>query len=225
VDELLRAAPLFAGVAEDDWAALAGSFTKRALTRGEAVFREGEDGRELYVVLTGKVKLGRHSADGRENVIAVLGPGDLFGELSLFDDTTRAASATAVTETELAALDHAAFDRWLTERPAVSRVILRVLARRLRMANESLSDLVFADVPGRVAKALLGLADRFGTSEADGAVRVEHDLTQEELAQLVGASRETVNKALSDFATRGWLRLDGRAVVLIDAERLARRAH
>ena len=83
--------------------------------------------------------------------------------------------------------------------------------------------MIFTDVPGRVAKALLGLAERFGSQEAEG-VRVHHDLTQEELAQLVGASRETVNKALADFAARGWMRVDSRAVTILDADRLARRA-
>ena len=97
------------------------------------------------------------------------------------------------------------------------------LAQRLRRTNESLSDLVFSDVPGRVAKALLDLADRFGTA-TDKGVHVPHDLTQEELAQLVGASRETVNKSLADFVSRGWIRLEGRAVTLLDVDRLARRA-
>jgi CRP-like cAMP-binding protein len=101
--------------------------------------------------------------------------------------------------------------------------LLRALAQRLRRTNEAMADLVFSDVPGRVAKALLDLAEKFGDDESDG-VRVRHDLTQEELAQLVGASRETVNKALSDFANRGWLRLEGRTVLLLDRERLARRA-
>nr|WP_276511389.1 helix-turn-helix domain-containing protein [Candidatus Frankia nodulisporulans] len=107
-------------------------------------------------------------------------------------------------------------------------MLLRVLARRLRRTNDSVADMVFTDVPGRVAKALLDLAERFGEPAQPGneaaGVRVEHGLTQEELAQLVGASRETVNKALADFATRGWLRLDSRAVVLLDRERLSRRA-
>jgi CRP-like cAMP-binding protein len=101
--------------------------------------------------------------------------------------------------------------------------LLQALAQRLRRTNEVMADLVFSDVPGRVAKALLDLADRFGTPDGEG-IRVTHDLTQEELAQLVGASRETVNKALSEFASRGWLRLDGRAVVLIERDRLANRA-
>jgi CRP/FNR family transcriptional regulator len=112
---------------------------------------------------------------------------------------------------------------WLSGRPDVARQLLRALARRLRRTNENLADLVFSDVPGRVAKALLDLSERFGRPMEDG-LRVAHDLTQEELAQLVGASRETVNKALADFASRGWLRLEARAVVLMDIERLRRRA-
>ena len=108
-------------------------------------------------------------------------------------------------------------------RPVVARGLLAQLAGRLRKANDVVADLVFSDVPGRVAKALLDLADRFGRTADDG-VHVHHDLTQEELAQLVGASRETVNKALADFASRGWLRLEPRSVVIMDVERLSRRA-
>ncbi|MDQ3094460.1 MAG: Crp/Fnr family transcriptional regulator, partial [Actinomycetota bacterium] len=112
---------------------------------------------------------------------------------------------------------------WLTGRHEVARGLLLQLASRLRKANDVVADLVFSDVPGRVAKALLDLASRFGRVADDG-VHVHHDLTQEELAQLVGASRETVNKALADFASRGWLRLEARSVVLMDVERLRRRA-
>ena len=105
----------------------------------------------------------------------------------------------------------------------VARGLLSQLAARLRKANDVVADLVFSDVPGRVAKALLDLSTRFG-EQVDEGIRVAHDLTQEELAQLVGASRETVNKALADFAARGWVRREGRAVVLLDVERLERRA-
>lgn len=101
--------------------------------------------------------------------------------------------------------------------------LLGALARRLSRTNESLADLVFSDVPGRVAKALLDLADRFGRPTADGLL-VAHDLTQEELAQLVGASRETVNKALAEFVQRDWLRLENRAVIVLDLQRLRQRA-
>jgi CRP-like cAMP-binding protein len=98
-----------------------------------------------------------------------------------------------------------------------------VLARRLRRTNNNLADLIFTDVPGRVAKQLLQLAQRFGTRE-DGAMRLTHDLTQEELAQLVGATRETMNKALADFAHRGWIQLEGKSLLICDSERLTMRA-
>ncbi len=197
--------------------------TTRAVPRGHIVFREGDAGDRLFVILDGKVKIWRSAADGRENLLAVLGAGDMFGELSLFDPGPRTASVSAVTDSRLASLDHDDLRPLLLDRPAVAGQLLRALAQRLRRTNESLADLVFTDVPGRVAKALLDLAEKFGTEEADGT-RVQHDLTQEELAQLVGASRETVNKALSEFASRGWLRLEGRTVLLIDRDRLARRA-
>jgi CRP-like cAMP-binding protein len=105
----------------------------------------------------------------------------------------------------------------------VSLQLLASLAQRLRRTNEAVGDLVFSDVPGRVAKALIDLGERFGKQTAEGLF-VHHDLTQEELAQLVGASRETVNKALADFAGRNWLKLDGRAVLITDFERLSKRS-
>jgi CRP-like cAMP-binding protein len=128
-----------------------------------------------------------------------------------------------VTETSLLTLSHDDLIRWLEGRPTVALGMLAQIASRLRKANDVNADLGFSDVPGRVAKALLDLADRFGRTADDG-VHVHHDLTQEELAQLVGASRETVNKALADFASRGWLRLEPRSVVIMDVERMKRRA-
>jgi len=147
----------------------------------------------------------------------------MFGELSLFDPGPRTATATAVTDTSVLGLGHDELEPWLTGRPEVAAQLLGALAQRLRRTNEAMADLVFSDVPGRVAKALLDLARRFGVQSEDG-LHVTHDLTQEELAQLVGASRETVNKALADFASRGFLRLEARAVVILDIERLSRRA-
>jgi CRP-like cAMP-binding protein len=197
--------------------------TRLHLSRAEALFHEGDPGDRLYVIVSGKVKLGRTSSDGRENLLAVLGPGEMFGELSLFDPGPRNATATAISDAELIGLGNEDLISWLDGRPEVARQLLGALAKRLRRTNETLADLVFSDVPGRVAKALLDLSERFGEPVEDGR-RVSHDLTQEELAQLVGASRETVNKALADFAARGWLRLEGRAVVLLDLDRMRRRA-
>lgn len=222
-DDVLRQTPLFSGLDDEAAASLRSSLTETRLDRGQVLFREGDSGDRLYVVLDGKVKLGRSSPDGRENLMAVLGPGQMFGELSLFDPGPRSLTATAVTDVTMRSLGHDELSRWLTQHPDVARNLLAQLASRLRRTNDVVADLVFSDVPGRVAKALLDLSSRFGR-QADDGVHVHHDLTQEELAQLVGASRETVNKALADFANRGWLRLEPRSVVLVDVERLERRS-
>jgi CRP/FNR family transcriptional regulator len=223
VDASLRRVSLFAGLDDDSWQSLRTRLKQSSSSRASAIFTEGDPGGELHVILSGKVKISRAAADGRENLLAVLGPGDLFGELSLFNPGPRTATATAITDVQLATFSHDDLRPVIIEQPEVAAELLRALAERLRQTNDAMADLVFTDVPGRVAKALLSLAERFGETDPDG-VRVHHDLTQEELAQLVGASRETVNKALSDFAGRGWLRVDARSVVLLDVERLRRRA-
>ena len=217
--DVLRQAPLFSGLDDEAADALRASLIECRLRRSEVLFREGDEGHQLYVVTDGKVKMGRTSADGRENLLAVLGPGQMFGELSLFDPGPRQSTVTAVTDCVMQSLTHDELLKWLTGRPEVAQGLLAQLAHRLRRANDVVADLVFSDVPGRVAKALLDLAARFGRPADDG-IHVHHDLTQEELAQLVGASRETVNKALADFGSRGWLRLEPRSVVLLDVERL-----
>lgn len=215
--------PLFEGLDEEQQRSLRAKMGQTTLRRGEILFEEGDQGNRLYIITEGKVKLGHTSVDGRENLLAVLGPGEIIGELTLFDPGARSTTATAVSPVTLLHLDHADLVEILDTNPTMSKHMLRALARRLRRTNESLADLVFSDVPGRVAKALLDLADRFGTPTEAG-VHVPHDLTQEELAQLVGASRETVNKSLADFVSRGWIQLEGRAVTLFDLDRLARRA-
>ena len=223
-NDVLRQAPLFSALDDEAATALRASMSRGQLRRGDVLFHEGDPGDKLYVVTDGKVKLGRTSADGRENLLAILGPGQMFGELSLFDPGPRSATVTAVTDATLRSrCPTRTCCAGSTAGPASPRGLLTQLAGRLRKANDVVADLVFSDVPGRVAKALLDLADRFGRTADDG-VHVHHDLTQEELAQLVGASRETVNKALADFASRGWLRLEPRSVVILDVERLRRRA-
>ena len=221
--EALFQAPLFAALDADAAAALRASMHEIKVDRAQTLFTEGQPGDRLYVITDGKIKLGRTAPDGRENLLGILGQGEMFGELSLFDPGPRTATVTAVTDTTLIGLGNADLQPWLAQHPEVANKLLAALARRLRRTNEAMADLVFSDVPGRVAKALLDLARRFGVQAEDG-LHVTHDLTQEELAQLVGASRETVNKALADFAGRGFLRLEARAVVILDVERLSRRA-
>ena len=223
MEEVLARAGIFQGVEPSAVAALTKQLQPVDFPRGHVIFHEGEPGDRLYIIMSGKVKVGRRSPDGRENLLTIMGPSDMFGELSIFDPGPRTSSATTVTEVRAVSMDRDALRAWIKDRPEIAEQLLRVLARRLRRTNNNLADLIFTDVPGRVAKQLLQLAQRFGTQEG-GALRVTHDLTQEEIAQLVGASRETVNKALADFAQRGWLRHEGKSVLIADSERLARRA-
>ncbi|HEX6403399.1 MAG TPA: Crp/Fnr family transcriptional regulator [Pseudonocardiaceae bacterium] len=223
MNDALARAGIFQGVDPSAVQDLKAALEPVSFPRAHVIFAEGELGDRLYIVLSGKVKIGRRSPDGRENLLAVFGPSDMFGELSIFDPGPRTSTATTVTEVRAVTMDRTALREWIAKRPEIAEQLLRVIARRLRRTNNMLADLIFTDVPGRVAKALLQLAHDFGTQEG-GMLRVTHDLTQEEIAQLVGASRETVNKALADFAHRGWLRLEGKSVLILEPQRLARRA-
>lgn len=223
MDGVLSASPLFAALDDEGARALRETLVEKHVQKGQTLFEEGESGDRLFVILDGKVKLGHSSPDGRESLMAVLGPGEMFGELSLFDPGKRAATATALTDASVLELSNEQLMPWLAGRPEVAAALLQALARRIRRTNEAMADLVFSDVPGRVAKALMDLGEKFGTVTPEGLL-VTHDMTQEEIAQLVGASRETVNKALADFTQRGWVRLESRQVVILDVERLRRRA-
>jgi CRP/FNR family transcriptional regulator, cyclic AMP receptor protein len=221
--EILARSGLVQGVEPSAVSALTEYLHAVEFPRRHTVFVEGEPGDRLYIIISGKVKIGRRSSDGRENILAIMGPSDMFGELSIFDPGPRTSSATTITKVCAVSMDRDALKTWITERPEIAEQLLRVLARRLRRTNNNLADLIFTDVPGRVATQLLHLAHRFGTPEGN-AVRVTHDLTQQEIAQLIGASRETVNKALVDFGQRGWIRWDGKSVLISDYKRLSRRA-
>lgn len=223
MDDVFMQAPLFAALDPEAATALRASLQETVVAKGDALFTEGEPGDHMYVILEGKVKLGQTSSDGRESLLGVLGPGEMFGELSLFDPGARTSTATALTDAVVLGMGNEQLQPWLAGRPEVAAALLQALARRLRRTNEAMADLVFSDVPGRVAKALMDLGEKFGTVTPDGLM-VTHDMTQEELAQLVGASRETVNKALADFAQRGWIRLETRQVLILDVERLGKRA-
>jgi CRP/FNR family transcriptional regulator, cyclic AMP receptor protein len=223
VDDVLAGTPLFSALDPQGAEALRVSLQEIRVAKGQELFREGEPGDHLYLILDGKVKLGHGSPDGRESLMAILGPGEMFGELSLFDPGLRTSTATALTEANVLALGNEQLMPLLEGRPEVAAALLQALARRLRRTNEAMADLVFSDVPGRVAKALMELGEKFGTLTPEGLL-VTHDMTQEELAQLVGASRETVNKALAEFGHRGWIKLESRQVLITDVERLGKRA-
>lgn len=175
--------------------------------KGDFIFREGDTDHRMYLLEEGRVKLTRQSSDKRVQLLSIHAYGEVLGEIPVFDPHggPRTASAVAMTNgTRVVWLEHDALFDWLDEHPRVAVDMLQVLAHRMRSNNERICDLVFMDVPGRLAKTLLNLASRFG-EPVEAGLKVPHDLTQEEMAQLVGSSRETVNKALMDFANRGWI--------------------
>lgn len=189
----------------------------RVLERGDVVFRQGDDAAELYIVQEGRVAIATQSVDGRESVVAVLEAGSLFGELPLFDGERRSADARALEHTRLVAVPYDDVRAVLDERPALLWSMVRLLANRLRAVDEALADAVFLDVPGRTAKRLLELAA--------GADDFTTPLTQEELAAMIGASRERVNKALATFQRLGWIEVLERGHYrILQREALERRA-
>jgi CRP/FNR family cyclic AMP-dependent transcriptional regulator len=223
MDHSVNGAAIFARAEPRVVAAVTERLLSVGYRSGQLIFAEGQPGDRLYIVASGKIAITQRSPSGQQNLQAVLGPLDIFGELSVFDPGPRTSSATALTLAQVMSMDRSELRHVIAHYPEITQQLLRILARRLRRTSDRHADLVFTDVPGRVAKQLLQLAQQFG-SQQDGAMRVSHDLTQEEIAQLVGAGREAVNKALTDFARRGWIHLEAKAVLIVDSTRLMQRA-
>ena len=199
---LLASTDLFAALPPEVLDLLRVHAHERALSRNEVLFEQGDASSALYVIQEGRIAIATRSGDGRESVFAVLEDGALFGELPLFDDEPRSADARALTDSTVIELGYEPVRAVLRERPELLWVIVRLLVQRLRSTDEALADAIFLDVPARTAKRLLELA---GDSE-----RFALPVTQEELASMVGASRERVNKAISLFVRLGWLEIAGR---------------
>jgi CRP/FNR family transcriptional regulator, cyclic AMP receptor protein len=215
---LLDATELFAALPEDALEELRSKTTVQTLAKGDLLFSQGDPSQELFVVADGRIAIATRSTDGRESMVAVLEAGGLFGELGLFDDEPRSADARALTDSEVVALSYEDVRSVLHARPQILWVIVRLLAQRLRATDEALADAVFLDVPARTAKRLLELAG------PDAEFQLP--MTQEDLAGLVGASRERVNKALAMFTRLGWVEVTGRSRYhILDREALELRAN
>jgi CRP/FNR family transcriptional regulator len=217
-DAYIRDAPLLARLPDDDLKALAARGRVRRFNAGATLFHEGDPGDAIYVVVDGRIRMSRLSGGGTEATLALIGPGDCTGELSLFDGRPRSATATAMQATRTFVVSRDDFVDWIRERPGASLALLETLSLRLRRTNEIVTDLVFLDLPHRLAKHLLSLA----ASHADGpnARRPRLQVTQSELASMLGVSRESVNKQLNQFSRDGWITISRGAVIIDDAEAL-----
>ncbi|MGH9054248.1 MAG: Crp/Fnr family transcriptional regulator [Acidimicrobiales bacterium] len=214
--DLLARSELFSAFDEAALRRLVATSRSLDCERNDIVFEEEDEADELFVVRSGRVAIGRRSMDGRESLVALMEAGDLFGEMSLFDQGLRSASARALERSEVVRIPYGAVREALDARPELLWNVVSLLAERLRNTDSALADAVFLDITGRTAKRLLELA---GAED-----EFQLPITQEELAGLVGASRERVNKAISAFVRLGWIEQTDRRYKILQRERLAQRS-
>ena len=224
--ERLRRLPLFARLSEEELGDLAGRTRLRPYKRAEVIFRKDDPGTHLYLVLEGAVKISLPGEFGQEALVAIMRPGEFFGELALFDRSPRSAGATALEDTRAALLASDDFLAFLEHHPSAVRVVLETLARTIRRLSDRVEHLTFLDVPSRVAKYLLDLSQAAKQPVAAGAraadESLELSLTQDELAAFVGASRVSVNRVLGDLERREIVSVKRRRIAILDPERLAK---
>jgi CRP/FNR family cyclic AMP-dependent transcriptional regulator len=222
--DTLRAFPLFAGLNESQIALLAGMFRPCRAADGQTIMSADEPGGAAFIVQSGFVRVHVEQEDGSDIVLAILGPGELVGEMSLVDQLARSAAVVALGPATLLAIDRATFWSCLRSMPIMGFNLASILSRRLRLANAHIQSLAALGVPGRVAYQLSVLAREYGVSGSDGGILIPFRLSQSDLAGLVGASRVRVNQVLMDYRREGLLRIDrDRRVVLCNAPALASR--
>lgn len=221
-EDLFRDVPLLAKLPEAELRALASRGRVRSYPSGAVLFREGDPGDSLHVVMEGGVRISVLSPAGEEATVALLGQGEFVGDLALLDGRPRSASAIASGPTKTLVVTRDDFTHWLTERPRAALALLEALSLRFRRTDEALADLAFLDLPRRLAKRLVDLAAAHPEVQAQRRLpeSLRLRITQAELASMLGVSRESVNKQLNQFAREGWLSLGRGSVTLNDIEAL-----
>ncbi|MDP9121396.1 MAG: Crp/Fnr family transcriptional regulator [Acidobacteriota bacterium] len=220
---LLGELELFQGLSEAQLNELHGLLHSSNVPAGAHFITVAQPGETVYVLVSGTVKIYVSHADGREVILAFLGPGDTVGEMSLVDSAGRSANVVTTEPSRLVWMDRAAFQTCLRTLTPLANNLVRLLSHRLRFANEQIQALCTLDVPGRVARQILALADRYGSPREGGKVRIPLRLTQTDLGELVGASRERVNQAIVEFKQRGLISVEaGHRIELHDRAALAR---
>ncbi len=215
----LKRVPFFANLNKSEISSLASKLIIRRFSPNQIIFHLGDPAGLLYIISSGKVKISHSTAEGQEAVLAILGAGDFFGELALLDDSPRSASAETLKDTETLTLHRDEFLNYLDNNPAFARHVLNVLARRIRHLNNQISDIFFLDLPARLARTLILLADQHGRKTADG-ITIELALTQTDLAEMTGATRVSINKAIGRFRRANWVIIDGREVTILNRQAL-----
>jgi len=206
---LLRHIPLFANLNDEELAEITAITTMRQFPKGRVIINEGEHSDSLYAIVAGKVKVLVSEEDGKEIILSILGPGEFFGELSLIDNQPRSATVVTMESSTFNVISQADFMRILSTSPKIAKTILQAMAKRLRDADRKISSLALLDVYGRVARTLLELAQK----EGDKMV-VRQNLSQQDIANMVGASREMVNRILKDLALGGYIQVESKQIII-----------
>lgn len=213
---LLNDVPLLTELTPDELARVVAASAPHSLLRNDLLFAEGDEPDHLYVVVSGRIAISNKSVDGRESMMALMERGDLFGEMPLFDGLMRSAEARALEASEVLSIPYDPLRDIYENRPALLWGVVHLLAQRLRNTDNALADSVFLDVTGRTAKRLLEMAN--------GQDEFTLPITQEELAGMVGASRERVNKAIASFIRLGWIDQQERRYTITNRQEITNRA-
>lgn len=218
--DMLQRVEIFANVEQADLEGLLAVTTTRRLGPKETLFHKGDEGNQLYCVLSGRLKVLATSIEGKEVVFSLSGPGDVIGEVALIDSRPRSATVVALEPSELLTLHRRDFYPFLEKRPKVAVQIAVVMARRVRDLSQSTEDAQFMPLPSRMAKKLLRLAEVYGTKQSDGSISIDIRLSQQDLADLVGTTRESVNKQLKGWEENGFVELRRAHITVRDRESL-----
>jgi len=218
---LLRSISLFSGLSDAELDALAGRLGKRTFGRGVIIFHKDSPGDTTYIIETGKVRIFALSESGQEISVRICGTGEVFGELSMLDGLPRSAGAMALEETRVLTLQREDYRELLEAYPHMAKGIIATLTARVRYTTQYAENLAFLDVEGRVAQRLLELANLYGV-QAPAGVEIGMQLTQSDLASLVGATRERVNKVLAAFRNQGLIESDAERIIVRDPRGLKR---
>ena len=214
----------FADLSEEEIQALSSATKRRTFRSGEVIFHRDDPGQVLYMIKEGKVKICIISPDGQEVALTVFGKGEVFGEFAILDGLPRSADAVALERVECYTLQRSDFQNAILKNPKIAILVLEAMSKRLRNTNNMVEDLIFLDVYGRVAKKLLELADTHGVKTEEGII-IDVRLTQQELASMVGASRESVNKVLGYFTDKKFISTDKHRITIHHVNDLKRRIY
>lgn len=213
---VLRKHPIFCDLEPEALDQLCRYAKPVSLKRGAAIYSKGDPGNSLYVVISGTAKMSISSPDGRSAILNLIGPGEIFGEIALLDGRERTADATANTNCEVFIIDRREFLPFVRSQPALAMKFIELLCARLRWTSDQVEQIILQDLPGRLASALLRLTERHKLAQGGRTIAV----TQQEISEMVGMTRESINKQLRAWAARKWVRLEHGAIVVLDAESL-----